>query len=363
MSRKKAVVIIHGIGEQKPFETLDAFVRTFVSVYETENKTAPFSLSREHCLVAFPGWVESCVSLKSKPEAGDKIDIYEYYWSYMTQRQITFSEILGWLFDVAKGSSGGTDEKGLEVKFKKLKYLCRMLSAVGLLRAVISIPLSVLIVIPPLWRKITAFLSKPVVDFFGDVVLYASSDQKSKFFPIRQKILEEGVKKVKHILEKLDYNEIVLAGHSLGSVIAYDILDRLNKEMNVNASLREHAVRLKGLVTFGSPLDKIAFFFDEKIDRSKQGIRYAIVSQLHGFKRVPAEEENLRNGLKAYFEHVKWLNFWTKGDPVCDSLSVYRDVANEEVTLPFKTKNPLACHGFYWQSPFMYQRIIHEFFK
>ncbi len=364
MGKKRAVVVIHGIGEQRPFESLDIFVRSFVRAYEAGIGTkAPVYIRKKHSLVAFPGWVESCVSLDAGPEGIERVDIYEYYWSYMTQRQVTFSEIAGWLFDVAKGSARGVSGNGLETKFKKLKYLCGMLCAIGFLRLFISVPVSIFIFVPPLWRRVTAFLKKPIVDFFGDVVLYTSSDQKSKFFPVRQRILDEGVKKVWHILEKLDYDEVILAGHSLGSVIAYDILDRLNKEMNVNALLRQHAKRLTGLVTFGSPLDKIAFFFDEKIDRHLQGIRYALVSQLHGFKRVFVDNETLENGLAAYFEHVKWLNFWAKGDPVCDNLSVYRDVINEEVILPFKSKNPATCHGFYWQSNVMYQRIIGEFFN
>lgn len=364
MRKKIAVVVIHGIGEQKPFESLDAFVRSFLPVYEKGvQETAPsVIIKKKHSLVSFPGWVESFVSLEPDDARAARMDIYEYYWAYMTQRQITFFEIIGWLFDVAKGSQAAVPDKELEVKFKKLKYLCGMLSVIGFLRLFISIPASVFILIPPLWRKVSAFLKKPVVDFFGDVVLYASSDQKSKFFPVRQKILDEAVKKVTYMLNEMDYDEIIIAGHSLGSVIAYDVLDRLNKQMNVDAALCRRAPRIKGLVTFGSPLDKIAFFFDEKINKKEQSIRYAIVSQLHGFRRVIVDEDSLENGVKPYFEHVKWLNFWTKGDPVCDNLSAYRDVENIEMVFPVTSKNPMTSHGLYWQSSQMYQKIIDAFF-
>ncbi|MFH1691965.1 MAG: hypothetical protein ABIC68_05310 [Candidatus Omnitrophota bacterium] len=364
MSKKTAVVVIHGIGEQKPFESLDAFVQSFAPVYEAQIKKtfASAVIKKKHSLVSFPGWVESFVSLEPQSAQPARMDIFEYYWAYMTQRQITFFEIIGWIFDVARGSCQAASDKSLSVKFKKLQYLCTMLSVIGFLRLLISIPASVFIVIPPLWRKISAFLKKPVVDFFGDVVLYTSSDQKSKFFPVRQKILDEAVKKVTYILKDMDYDEIVLVGHSLGTVIAYDVLDRLNKQMNVDAELCQYAPRLKGLVTFGSPLDKIAFFFDEKINKKSQSIRYAIVSQLHGFKRVVVDSEALENGVKPCFEHVKWLNFWTKGDPVCDSLSAYRDVENIEMVFPVKSKNPITNHGLYWQSHQMYQQIINAFF-
>ncbi len=33
MPKKIAMLIIHGIGEQDPFETLDVFVRSFLKIY------------------------------------------------------------------------------------------------------------------------------------------------------------------------------------------------------------------------------------------------------------------------------------------------------------------------------------------
>ncbi len=207
-------------------------------------------------------------------------------------------------------------------------------------------------------------LSGPVVDYLGDVALYCSTDKKSKYFDVRQRILNGAYEKSKFLLESDQYSEILFSGHSLGSVIAYDTLDRLNKEMNVNPKLREYASKIKGLVTFGSPLDKIAFFFDEKIDQVRQNIRYAIVSQLHSFKRVNVDTTSLENGVEQCLADVKWLNFWTKPDPVSGHLDVYKDVSNIELDFSKTIGDSdlsVKSHSFYWQSEEMYQKIIKEF--
>lgn len=62
---------------------------------------------------------------------------------------------------------------------------------------------------------------------------------------------------------ELIYDQVILAGHSLGSVVAYDALDRLSNDLNTGnwRFPKDKRERLPGLVTFGSPLDKIALFF------------------------------------------------------------------------------------------------------
>jgi len=54
---------------------------------------------------------------------------------------------------------------------------------------------------------------------------------------------------------------VAIVGHSLGSVIAYDTLNGLINEDERNGRKTGILKRTSILLTFGSPLDKIAFFF------------------------------------------------------------------------------------------------------
>src|SRR5206468_5292549 len=86
----------------------------------------------------------------------------------------------------------------------------------------------------------------------------------------------------------------VVAGTSLGSVIAYDTInellsrvwaarDQLGRGVEPLVQ-RDDLTRLRGLVTFGSPLDKIYYLFREHVG-SDQAVRAQILSFLHSYLR------------------------------------------------------------------------------
>jgi len=371
MNKKIGILVIHGIGQQGPFETLDAFAKPFSNLYcglsQTEMPSAV--VHKKHELAKFPEWIDSCVSLKSDQ---NEIDIYEYYWAHLTQREITVVEVIDWLFSVAKGAdafykrqkSMKNSEKNdalfsADGEFNGLKYLVKILALGNLLK--FPILFSSQFFSSPVKHLIGKVLEGPLVDTFGDVALYSSSDKKSKYFEVRKKILNGAVEKLKFLLQSDMYENVILVGHSLGTVIAYDALARINKEMNIDVGLRKKATKIDGFVTFGSPLDKIAFFFADKINQENQPMRYAITSQLHGFKKVNIDTEELENGVEDYFEHVKWLNFWSKMDPVSGHLDVYRDLKNIEMDFSKMTTNPIKTHSLYWESEDMYKHIISEY--
>ena len=66
------------------------------------------------------------------------------------------------------------------------------------------------------------------------------------------------------------YDRVLIAGHSLGSVIAYDTLNELlDRARSSNSTAHAFAPRdlekLRGLVTFGCPLNKIFYFSREQL--------------------------------------------------------------------------------------------------
>lgn len=375
--KKVAILVVHGIGEQEPFETLDAFSNTFLTRFETSirDKVGEVAINKEHVLKNFAGRTESCVSVNIDNSDIPEIDIFEYYWAHMTERQISFGEIWSWLLTVSKGAKSFYDRqhKGQlgevndslfneDKEFHNYRYLIRMLSMVGFFQRLQIFSFShIRKAFLSFGKGIFEPLQKSVVDSFGDVVLYTTIDEKSKYYRIRNEILAGAAAKVLGLIERDEYDEVLLVGHSLGTVIVYDTLARINKQMNVDLTLKNKAIKIKGLVTFGSPLDKIAFFFDEKINREKQPVRYAITSQLHGFKRVNVDTETLACRIQECFSHVKWFNFWSKRDPVSGHLDVYLDLENIEMDFSKLTTNPIRTHSLYWESEDMYKKIIEEF--
>lgn len=87
------------------------------------------------------------------------------------------------------------------------------------------------------------------------------------------------------------------------------------------------ADRLNGFVTFGSPLDKIAFFFRQRA-KDDQVIKRQLIKSLHAFKTkdwdpIGQNKLHLHDDFKSYLSHMAWLNFWDPKDPVDGHLDFY----------------------------------------
>lgn len=398
MKKKTAVLVIHGIGQQEPFETLNDFVMNFTGVYQDAVSKHPGAGSGKadvetwHMLKRFPDtWTESFIRVDAPkvPEA-PRIDVYEYYWAHMTQRMISTGEVLSWIVDVAQGASSfysrnkhlRRNEKEDHLfeddgELKKYKYLvCLLGRGKWLWKGLVMLESFLkdhpgLKTVPFLnWLgmgltglkdALTGALKGPMVDFMGDVTLYTTTDNKSQYYAVRQKILDGAVLKAKALILDPDHDELLLVGHSLGSVIAYDVVSRLNKEAKVDPAFAAVSGKLKGLVTFGSPLDKIAFFFDERIS-PEQKVRRDMVSQLHGFRRRHVSSDMVRNGIGQHLDGVDWLNFWIRQDPVSGHLDVYDPVTNIELVYPdIQSDLSVESHGRYWKEEKMYREIIQTY--
>ncbi|MBN2717195.1 MAG: hypothetical protein JXX14_15185 [Deltaproteobacteria bacterium] len=94
---------------------------------------------------------------------------------------------------------------------------------------------------------------KAAVDLLGDVVVYRNSEHAKK---IR-----------KRVREQLPQNSVVVA-HSLGSVIAFDILQE-DIEDGKYKSADRNTWPFHSLITFGSPLNLKMFFRDNDSHRNK----------------------------------------------------------------------------------------------
>jgi hypothetical protein len=195
------------------------------------------------------------------------------------------------------------------------------------------------------------FIRKFMIEYFGDVVAYVTSHEVSEFYDVR-----EAIRRVAHDLgaaiyalrepgnvERPLYSRVAIAGHSLGSVIAYDTLDRLLLEDSWRPQ-PDVLRRTSALVTFGSPLDKTAFIF-----RSQKPVEAEVREALAaGMQPLIAEA--------IYRQPIEWFNLWSAQDWISGHLTYYDEsppvaawaVRNAEDDY---AEIPLLAHVMYWRSP------------
>ena len=240
---------------------------------------------------------------------------------------------------------------------------------------------------PPVGGKLALALGLAIViayigkwflrEFVGDVAAYVSSHAVSKFDDLRNSIQKASLGVFQPVYEEesqasklrraavkaakagaipdieFEYGEIVVLGHSLGSVIAYDTIDALINLPQGTGAL-DVSGRTKALLTFGSPLDKTAFIF--RLQRPKQNeIREALAA---------AKQPLVQNYA---FRPKRWVNLYSPDDWISGSLEYYDpDGIPDPITgvlAPEHTPNadkrvhnfedpdayiPLAAHVAYW---------------
>ena len=195
-----------------------------------------------------------------------------------------------------------------------------------------------------------------LVEFPGDVAIYITPNKLDRFERVRQEIKSlarvsaANVYKASVASGKLEYEKIAIVGHSLGSVIAYDTLNYLLTDDTLSGKPLSVAKRTCLLETFGSPLDKIAFFF------SIQG-----KTSFHIREQLAALVQPLIQNYEDY-RKCEWVNVYSPNDIISGSLKFY-DLP--EVPVPPHVKNladdqavvPLVAHVDYWKNKLVWQEL------
>ena len=214
---------------------------------------------------------------------------------------------------------------------------------------------------------VMAFVVKRVMlDFLADIALYTTLDERSTFAETRRDILKDAAERLKWLLGPEGYQRVALAGHSLGSVIAYDVINELitadrtaRREKKARKKARKKAKgpgfrldRLGTFITFGSPLNKILYFFRPRVD-SQQTIRTLILRQRYGFRRPrrplrtditgPYEKDHSTTD-QAQLPNLHWVNVYAPLDPISAKLIFY--YTDDEVRRWYL--RPGLSHMSYW---------------
>ncbi len=222
-------------------------------------------------------------------------------------------------------------------------------------------------VLAPLLATVVAVLARRfLVHFIGDIALYVTADERASFYRTRAEILEGSTTALRALLADPAYDVVYLAGHSLGSVIAYDTINRYIREVRTDPSMPGQPTtvdlnRLRGLLTFGSPLDKVYYFFRTDVG-DREAVRAQILSSLHGFRKVGSGRDYGDLKLAPYRipepADFQWLNVFSPADPVSGYLDFYRvDVQRSRRYVAW----PVGAHLRYWDDPDFY-RLVAEWF-
>lgn len=209
---------------------------------------------------------------------------------------------------------------------------------------------------------LTIFVRKILVQFVGDVAIYVTPYKLDEFNELRDKIRDEMSKSARCVYslrreaggEPL-YEQVYMVGHSLGSVIAYDILNQLIREDQTRNELHV-AERTPLLLTFGSPLDKTAFLF-------------AVQHNLHGPREALASAGQPL--IQSYaWRPRRWVNVYSPWDIVSGPLDLFdAQPSNGLPELPERRvcniKDPkatalLKAHVAYWNTDIVYEVLLAE---
>ena len=201
----------------------------------------------------------------------------------------------------------------------------------------------------PLLVAASAFIRLVLVQYLGDVAIYVMPYKVDAFNDLRKEI-KEAVYKVAHAVYALKdqwgtrpaYDRVIVLGHSLGSVIGYDALNRLIHEDRVATSADALQVvdRTPLFLTFGSPLDKTAFIFGAQghgTTEARESLAASVQPLIQSYDYRP---EN-------------WINIYSPWDIISGYLDLY-DLPR--ATDPRRVKNIkdpeattlLMAHTEYW---------------
>jgi hypothetical protein len=181
------------------------------------------------------------------------------------------------------------------------------------------------------FRLILHIAQNFLVNIFGDVQIYCSHNENSRFFDLRQSILKTVEGALACILRSKDpsYKRVIVVAHSLGSTIAMDALIRLHNLVREEGLTRDEWRRIRAFVTFGSSLEKTKFFFDaqktsfsEKYGGWHNKLYGHMFSKDFGLLKQDSRSTN-SHGLPIF-----WCNYWYSSDIVANEIVSYRSQKN-----------------------------------
>ncbi len=211
---------------------------------------------------------------------------------------------------------------------------------------------------------VSYLLRNLVVETIGDVAAYLSSHKLDRFMNIRFNIQSEMLRIAQAIYssggtDAPTYDRVAFLGHSLGSVVAYDTLNRLISRDELNCRELRVVERTKVLLTFGSPLDKTAYIFRFHSQHTTD-TREALASAV----------QPLIQNYELFRQSLHWINVYSWRDIISGDLDYYDDRDNHSYgrfgvhnVEDMDSQTPLIAHVEYWDNPTVFRELYRSLFR
>lgn len=210
---RQAVIIIHGIGEQRPMNTLRSFICNITGA-TVRNKPDKMSAIFELRRLQIPGSRDQPLT-----------DFYEYYWAHH-MRDSNIKTVVAWMRALVFRKRTNVSKKLIGYYYILWVLLLMFILVIGW--AVLKIMLGeftaarIPIIIAAILYTANYFLLRFTYGAVGDAARYLNP--KPDNITHRNKIREEGIKLIDTLHKSKKYTRVIIVGHSLGSVIAYDLI-------------------------------------------------------------------------------------------------------------------------------------------
>jgi hypothetical protein len=374
-SSKTAIVVIHGMGNQYPMETITKFAENFFTkkIYSAPERVSGSLDHRK--LIGYDG-------------KNYRYDCFEFYWAHLVEEP-KMAETLSWIFNLLYFKKSSE-------RFKLYKLFLQVFLPIVILSLLYGIywyyenyingfssksalfQLEIIfspIVFYYLLKNIIGVLSKS----FGDVIRYTVPHPKN--IGIRHKISQSAVTFLMNLhRDDSKYDKIVIIGHSLGSIIAYEMIvntfGTLNKSFDKKSGVTrseadninqmddperrkaglgpEFEWKVSDFITCGSPLCHAKMLMVENKDAFNKKVNKG------EYPVCPANREDLFYPNKedsnyfvpthdSVFSFMKWTNIFFTNDAVGGNL---KNIFGGDITdrdLKPKTYTGIRnSHSQYW---------------
>ena len=275
----QAVVVIHGMGEQIPMDTIKGFVN---AVWQTDGAVTANGLPNPTEVWSKPDArtdslelrrITTRESISSPPEFphGVRTDFYELYWADLTAGA-TWDSLKAWVRGLLLRPLRRVP-RGVRLAWLLLWLLSLAVVMLALLAIIPSsvwerTPLSPLAkyqwAIAALAVLITGLVHRMGTSTFGRVVRYTQANPDN--IAARAAVRDRGLKLLRALHEGPPYKRIIIVAHSLGTMLAHDLLSYFWAEREPARTITEGTPEFSALATLEYAA---ADLMDAPADRTK----------------------------------------------------------------------------------------------